>query len=315
MKLSIIIPNFNGLNLLKDNLPRVISEVTKNLKPKEFEVIVIDDHSSDESVTFLRDFFKENKFTQVKHKLLQNKKNIGFAASVNLGISKAGGDVMLLLNTDVYPEKNFLPTLLSHFKDEKVFAVGCLDKSIENGDTVLRGRGLGEWSRGFLVHRAGSVDKKNTLWVSGGSGAFKKSIWDKLGGFNELFSPFYWEDIDICYRALKSGYSVIFEPKSIVVHEHERGSIRSLFSPSAIRAIAYRNQFIFVWENVTDFGIILSHILWLPFHLIAALLRLDLRFITGFLKAVLLMPKIMEKRKIYRKNFTSADRSIAALFD
>lgn len=200
--------------------------------------------------------------------------------------------------------------LLTHFEeDEKVFAVGCLDKSIEGEKTVLRGRGLGEWKKGFLVHRRGEVDKTDTLWASGGSSAFKKSIWDKLAGFNELFIPFYWEDIDISYRALKSGYKVLFEPKSIVVHEHEKGAIRNRYSSSQVKTIAYKNQLIFVWSDA-DLDMIVSHLLWLPYHFAKALLSFDWSFFLGFFKAFILLPKILRKRHEVRKLFVRKDSEI-----
>ena len=122
----------------------------------------------------------------------------------------------ILFNTDVYPDKDFLTPLLSHFKDEKVFAVGCMDKSIEGKDVVLRGRGIGVWKRGFLVHEKGEIEKSDTLWVSGGSGAFRKSIWDKLGGLNELYNPFYWEDIDLSYRAQNQDTKLHLSPRVLL---------------------------------------------------------------------------------------------------
>ncbi len=121
----------------------------------------------------------------------------------------------------------------------------------------------------FLCNAAGSLEKRNTLWVSGGSAAFRKSIWVKLTGLNTLYNPFYWEDIDISYRAQKAGYKVIFEKESIVVHDHQQGAIKTIYSDDQIKKIAYRNQFFFVWLNITDMKYICSHILWLPYHFCA----------------------------------------------
>ena len=301
MDISVVIPNYNGKDLLEKNLPRVL-DIFKNFKEGNAEVIVVDDFSADESVNFLSEFKDII--------LLQNKKNLGFSSSVNNGVNIAKGEIIILLNTDVVPEENFLPPLLRHFKDEKVFAVGCMDKSIEGDKIVLRGRGLGEWKRGFLVHSRGDVDKSNTLWVSGGSGAFRKSIWDKLGGFNELYNPFYYEDIDLSYRALKSGYEIVFEPKSVVEHYHEKGSIKGKYSPSQIKKIAYRNQFIFAWENATDLGIQAEEILWLPYHLIKALLRFDLQFFFGFFSALILFPKVIKSSFRYQKYFVKKDSEV-----
>jgi GT2 family glycosyltransferase len=308
MDISIVIPNYNGENLLKDNLEKVYREI--NLyKSGKTEIIVVDDGSLDKSLDFLNEFAK----THNNCKVVVNKKNLGFAPSVNEGVKASSGETVILLNTDVHPEIGFLEPLLKHFSNEKVFAVGCLDRSVESNGIILRGRGLGEWKRGFLVHKRGEVDKNNTLWVSGGSGAFRKAIWDKLGGLNELYAPFYWEDIDLSYRALKSGYEIVFEPKSVVVHEHEKGAIKNRYSDFRIKTIAYRNQFIFVWENA-DLALIYSQILWLPYYFIKALLSSDWPFFLGFLNATLLVTRILKLRHGAQKMFVKKDAEVIKEF-
>ena len=294
MKISIIIPNYNGEELLKKNLPKVISVVGDS------EIIIVDDASVDGSFAVLASF-KEN------IKVIKNEKNLGFSSTVNRGVREAKGEIIILLNTDVVPEKDFLKPLLEHFQDEKIFAVGCMDKSIEDSKIVLRGRGVGQWKRGFLVHSRGEVNKTNTLWVGGGSGAFRKSIWDKLGGFDKLYNPFYWEDIDLSYRALKSGYKILFEPKSVVTHEHEKGAIKSTYSNFKVKTLAYRNQFIFVWKNATDFDLQFAHLFWLPYHFLKALARFDLSFFKGFFMAFFLLPKIISSSLESQKLFVKKD--------
>lgn len=297
MKISIIIPNYNGEKLLKKNLPKVLEAIG------DAEIIVVDDASTDGSLDILNGF-------KSKIKIIKNEKNLGFSSTINRGVKTAKGDIVVLLNSDVIPEKDFLKPLLRHFENEKVFAVGCMDKSIENGKIVLRGRGIGEWKRGFFIHSRGDVNKMNTLWVNGGSGAFRKSIWDKLGGFNELYNPFYWEDIDLSYRAIKSGYRIMFEPKSVVTHEHEKGAIKSTYSDLQVTTIAYRNQFIFVWKNITNSSMKLNHLFWLPYHILSALLRNDRAFFKGILSAFILFPKIIKYSNIEKKFFVLKDDQV-----
>lgn len=297
MNISIVIPNYNGEDILKKNLLKVIEAVG------DAEIIVIDDASEDGSIEILNGF-------KPKIKLLKNEKNLGFSSTINKGVKEARGEIVVLLNTDVIPEKDFLKPLLKHFEDKNIFAVGCMDKSVENGKIILRGRGLGRWMRGFLIHSRGEVGKTDTLWVNGGSGAFRKNIWEKLGGFNELYNPFYWEDIDLSYRAFKSGYKIIFEPKSIVVHEHEKGAIKNKYSSNQIKTIAYRNQFIFVWKNTTDFELQLLHLFWLPYHIIKAILRKDIEFIKGFFNAFILLPKIIKSSFEEQGLFVKSDGAI-----
>ncbi|MEX2007765.1 MAG: glycosyltransferase family 2 protein [Candidatus Levyibacteriota bacterium] len=312
MNISVVIPNYNGENLLKKNLPKIIEEL-QNYKDGDVEVIVVDDASTDSSESVISNFIHSASSGQISSfKFIKNKRNLGFSSTVNKGASIARGDILLLLNTDVYSEKGLLTPLLKHFKDEDVFAVGCMDKSIEGNRVVLRGRGLGSWQRGLLIHRRGDVGKKNTLWVSGGSGAFRRSIWEKLGGLNELYDPFYWEDIDLSYRAQKSGYKVLFEPESIVFHEHSRGAIKKTYTPFKVKTIAYRNQFIFVWSNATDIDIRLEHLIFLPYHIAKALLRLDMAFFIGLFSAFILLPKVIEFNSRSKKMFVKKDREVVA---
>ena len=309
MNISIIIPNYNGEELLKKNIPKVL-DAAENYKDGETEIIIADDGSTDASTSVISNL----KFQISNFRFIQLAKNLGFSSTVNRGVKESSGDIIILLNTDVCPEKNFLEPLLKHFKDEKIFAVGCMDKSIENGKITLRGRGLGQWKRGFLIHRRGEVNKTDTLWVSGGSAAFKKSIWEKLGGFNELYNPFYWEDIDISYRAQKAGYKIIFEKESVVAHEHLEGTIKSSYSEFQIKTIAYRNQFIFVWENATDYSLQFLHCFWLPYHFVKALLRMDWPFFIGFFKAFILLPKIIISSFKAQKLFIKTDREVISGF-
>lgn len=307
-----MIPNYNGEQILEKNLQKVL-EVVSSSKLNNSEIIISDDKSTDNSVDIINKFIDKNKKNEVKIKLLTANLNKGFSSNANRGANAASGDILVLLNTDVFPSRNFLEHLLPHFKDETIFAVGCMDESVEEKDIILRGRGKGKWEKGFLVHSAADVNSgSETLWVSGGSGAFRKSVWDKLGGFDRLYDPFYWEDIDLSYRALKSGYKIVFEKKSIVRHEHEKGVIKSKFKPYRVKKIVYRNQFIFAWKN-SDNDQLLRSILWTPYHLFNSLVSRDFAMILGFFTALKRLSGILESRRKVRKYFILSDSRVASI--
>lgn len=303
MDISIVIPNYNGLDLLKRNLPKVI----ESIKGKSAEIIVVDDASTDESRIYLKEQFPDVL-------VVKKAKNEGFSSTVNTGVGQAEGEIVVLLNTDIEPHNDFLGPLLAHFKKKEVFAVGCLQESIEASKTVLRGRGIGMFYRGMLIHSRGEVDKQNTLWVSGGAGAFRRSSWIELGGLDELFNPYYWEDIDLSYRAIKSGYKIAFEPKSRVIHRQEIGTIRNTQKKKHIMWVAYRNQFIFFWKNITDKKILIDHLMYLPYHVVKAIFRGDSAFLLGLFKAILLFPTILIKRRRNLLKWRVKDRLIVEAF-
>jgi GT2 family glycosyltransferase len=302
--ISIIIPNFNGEENLKNNLPKIVKTFVEN---SNYEIVISDDASQDSSVEVINNFSKNNPKTKLK--LITNEKNKGFSTNVNRAVSKATGEILVLLNTDVYPKNNFLELILKDFEDKEVFGIGFMDESIENGRVVLRGRGVGQWRRGFLVHNAGDLDKKNNLWASGGSSAFRKDVWNKLGGLNEIYNPFYWEDIDLSYRALMAGYKILFEKSAVVVHEHEKGIIMNKFSKSQITSLAFRNQFIFTWINgrLTD---IFLNLIWLPYNMIKSLISGEYEFILGILNALALLPWIVKSRIRVHRLFVKKESEI-----
>lgn len=282
-RVSVVIPNFNGEKLLSANLPKVISAVDKA------EIIVVDDASTDNSLKVLEKFLP-------RVKVVKRKQNSGFASAVNSGVKSTSGEYILLLNSDVYPEQNFLSFLLPYFKDDKVFAVGCLQYGFRWKGNNVHGRGVGKFHQGFLYHGPGDVKNKNTLWVFGGAGIYRKKLWQELGGMDTLYDPFYWEDIDLSYRALKAGYKLVFEPKSIVYHQHQQGAIRNTYLPDEIKTIAYRNQILFVWLNITDIIMMIQHLIYLPIQLIKAFIKSDWSFVKGYIAAVILFPKVIIHR-------------------
>lgn len=275
--ISVIIPNFNGRHLLQKNLPLVLKECNG------CEIIVVDDGSSDDSVEFIKKNFK-------KIKLVARTKNGGFVKAINSGVEKAEGEWVLLLNSDVRPRENFLKPLLPHLQDKNLFAVGLEDFSHEGEKIVTRGRGAAEFKKGFVAHRRLSSEKGETFWVSGGSGLFNREKFTELGGLDVDYAPFYWEDIDLSYRARKAGYFCFFEPGSKVDHYHEEGAIQKTRSGFFIKTISYKNQFIFVWKNISDPLLLLQHVLWFPCHVAIAVKNQDWPFFLGFIKACLQLP-------------------------
>ena len=274
-KISVVIPNYNGRDLLLKNLPSVIRHCFG------CEIILVDDASEDDSVSLVRKKFK-------KVKVITLAKNVGFARAANLGVKKARGDLILLLNSDVSPKEGFLKPALNYFKKDPLntFAVGLCDLSHEDGKIIPRGRGGANFTKGFLKHYAAHPERGETLWVSGGSGLFDRQKFLNLGGFDVLFAPFYWEDIDLCFKAWRVGLTCLFEPLSKVDHFHESGAIKKSRSQFFVKTVSYKNQFIFVWKNINDYILIIQHILWLPYHFISALIKLDLAFFAGFFWAI-----------------------------
>src|SRR6185369_911997 len=138
-RVSLVIPNYNGEELLAKHMPYVM-KAFKNEKNSILEVIIVDDASKDRSVSLIKKFFPEA--TLYKHKI-----NRGFSSTVNTGVRYAKGDLVCLLNTDVSPSLNFLTSLLVHFDELDTFAVSLHEEGY--------GWAKGTFRNGFLEHKPG----------------------------------------------------------------------------------------------------------------------------------------------------------------
>lgn len=270
MKTSVVIPNWNGKSLLEKNLPSV-------LKIGFDEVIVVDDASTDSSPAFLKTNFPEVK-------VLKNPKNRGFAYTVNKGVASASGEIVYLFNTDMVPREGVLEPVLKHFENPGVFGVSLAEEGYSYAVPKLE--------FGFLGHEPGGKTDKahDTFWVSGGSGAFRKSMWDKLGGMDLLFSPFYWEDLDLSYRAQRMDWKLVWEPRAKVIHKHESTINTKHFKKRYLDYIKERNQLIFHWKNLPLSWLLTNHVLGLLKRL------LNPGYLVVILLALIKLPEIIIKR-------------------
>lgn len=273
---SVVIPNFKKLPLI-NHLPAVLKACPTA------EIIVVDDASPDDTVNYLKKHFP-------KVKVVVNQQNERFAVSCNNGFKAAKGDIVVLLNSDVAPKPDFLPPLLKHFDNDRVFAVSCLEIQKHDGKEEFSGRNKCEFKRGFLIHSAAAIGNLKSAvdncWATGGSSAFDRKKYLQVGGMDKLYKPAYWEDIDLSWNAReKYGWKILFEPRSQVYHNHETTNV-SVFGLRRMETMASRNQWLFVWKNIRGLKL-LQHFLWLPYHLTFTTVRTKGVFAIGFFQAVI----------------------------
>ncbi len=250
MRVSIIIPNYNGVLLLSKNLPKVF-EAVDNPANHIDELIIVDNGSTDASIDYLNQNFK-GRFKLIKHTV-----NRGFSKAINMGVRSSKSDLVLLLNTDVAPESNFLEGIEDIFSDKNVFGVSLHEKSHGPSRASFQN---GIIDIGFTKSESKKIEL--TFYVSGAAGVFRKSIWQELGGMDErLLSPFYWEDIDICYRASKRGYINLWFPNGHVIHNHE--STSSKLPKKYVDLIRERNQLLMLWKNIQSKTLMQKHLEYL----------------------------------------------------
>jgi len=250
---SVVIPNWNGRDLLEKYIPSIIAALSGN---SDNEIIVVDNGSEDGSAEFLRE-----RFPSVR--ILALDRNLGFGGGSNEGFRAAKNDIVVLLNSDMRVESDFLAPLLQAFTDEKIFSVAC-QIFFSDPDKLREETGLTQswWENGSLRvrHRDDPAIQVPypCAYGGGGSCAFDRRKFLELGGFDELLAPFYLEDTDVGYMAWKRGWKVLYQPRSVVYHEH-RGTIGKRFSLEQIDLVLKKNFALFCWKNIHEWMRLGSH--------------------------------------------------------
>ena len=244
--IDLVIPSFNGKYLLEKHLPEVVKNSGNFNK-----IIIVDNGSDDGTVEWL---CKEYPDVEI----VKNNSNLGVTIPINQGVAASTSEFVVLLNNDVSPGENYLKDIIRFFDDDRVFSVS-FNENASSWPLVF-------WKDGKIQFTRGE-DKSSpyyTAWASGGTAIFRRSIWDKLGSLNEIFAPYYWEDIDIGYRAWKMGYKNLWDNSSVVYHEHESTSKK--LNPGYVSLIKQRNELLFTWINITDKDLLASHFKFLINH-------------------------------------------------
>lgn len=234
--ISVVIPNYNGRHLLEQNLPSVYAAL-KNSKT-DFEIIITDDCSTDSSIAFIR-----QNYPLVR--LIINEKNLGFSASCNRGIEIAEKDLVLLLNTDIELNKDFFESQFKYFDLPDTFGVMSKIIGAKDGETQDTARFL-KYS-GFKIKANNFYHLENedfftpTAYLSGANALIDAKKLKDIGGFDEIFSPFYCEDFELGLRAWRLGWKCYYDPKSYCIHDHS-STTKNYRTRNWVKAIFFRNR-------------------------------------------------------------------------
>lgn len=255
---SVIIPNWNGKDLLLDCLKSLMNQSFNN-----FEIIVVDNGSTDRSPEFIK-----NNFPKVKVVVLQE--NFGFAKAINEGVKKSSAEYVIFLNNDTVVDKNLIKNLilcarkhpdvisvnsklLNFYNKNKIDGVGILVNEVGQARSI-----------GWQETDKGQYDKEQYIFgATGGASLFKRKEFIKLGGFDENYFM-YSEEVDFAFRAQFKGYKSIFCPKAIVFHKHKATSKKF---PAKVEYWQFRNM---TQTIIKDFpiSILLKNWRWLKIFLV-----------------------------------------------
>ena len=225
--------------MLEENLPYVIKSIEE---VPQAEIIIVDDASTDSSIEFLKSTYPDIK-------IIENASNIGFGASVNTGLRKTNSQLVLLLNSDIKPDRYYISTSLKYFDDPLTFGVMGAIKDEFNKE-ILEGI---KWPKASVTGlkykdlRMPEIEKCNdkifTFYLCGGNAIVDRTKMLELHGFLDLYYPFYLEDVDLSLRAWLSGWRLYFNPEAHCYHKHS-ATINKYYSKDFVNIISKRNRLI-----------------------------------------------------------------------
>ncbi|MEM7130667.1 MAG: glycosyltransferase family 2 protein [Chloroflexota bacterium] len=319
--ISVIIPNYNGSRFLPP-LFHALEQQTF----QDFEVIFVDDASTDSSVALLEEGYSQHVEGNDKSRpegfdlrLIVNRSNVGFAVSCNQGADVARGSVLVLLNNDTEPDADWLAELVkvicthpdAAIVTSKMLLFDQRDHLHTTGDMLGR-NGIPE-NRGVWQKDQGQFDGQISVFSgSGGGSAYRRDVWQLLGGFDEDFWM-YLEDVDLAFRAQLAGWSVVFAPNARIYHHLSAtggGGLASYY--------VGRNTIWTIIKNMPRSLLIrnLPQIIQAQFNITFDALR-NLRGeaaqarLKGQIAALLGLPKQLQKRQVVQQRRILADQELA----
>jgi GT2 family glycosyltransferase len=212
---SVLILNYNNKNLLEKCLGSVFRSDYPN-----FEVVFVDNASTDTSIEFVKARFGKESFLRI----VQNSENLGYAGGNNAGIALAKGEYVVLLNTDTEVDENWLSELIKVMEsDRNIGAAQCkLISMYERRRFDSAGGFIDRFGfpivRGLQEEDVGQYDKVDEIfWAKGAAFAVRSNVLNEVGSFDNDFFLEY-EETDLCWRIWLRGYRIVFVPKSVVFH-------------------------------------------------------------------------------------------------
>jgi len=298
---SVVIPNFNGKWLLEKYLPFIYKALNNSSYISDYEVIVVDDASTDDSVNFLMSHY-------AKIIILQNGENSGFSKTINKGVFAAKMDLLLLLNTDMLLPKNFFDFLIPcFFSNPILFGISPAIKN-EQGDKFLEMQKLPIKKHSCLSYRdVMSEEIGYSLYLCGGCALVDRMKLLKINGFNEMYSPFYYEDTDLSIRAWLNGWECIYTPKVSVRHCHSV-TINEHFPKEYVKTIFARNKLLFNYLYLNGFDRFLFFLRYYMKYILGKIL--PFRSMKRFNSAFKMYQKMPERKKMRKELIQSGMNSL-----
>lgn len=312
---SIIIPNWNGADLLRAYLPSVLEAGLKY--PGAAEIIVVDDASTDDSLQIL-----QQEFSSVK--TVVHDDNRGFGQACWSGAQAGRHPVLIYLNSDVKVAPDFIQPLVDCLADATAFAASPLIFD-ERGSLSNVTISIPYFKRGKIRYKKFPTQDLleiasplpnpwYTLFPLGGAFAVDRARFIEMQGFDDLFNPFYYEDTDLGFRAWRRGLKCIVVPESRVIHYHN-GTIARSFKQFKVSAIRKRNRLLYLWKNLTTARLLRQHLMFQLLRLCYRPFCLDWMIIVATILAIPGFNSAMKRRRVEQNCVVNSEEKIFEIIE
>lgn len=250
---SFLLPTLDLPELLEKNLPPLLDIL--EARDVGDEVVVIDDTGTSNVARFVRERFPACR-------AIARERNGGFARAVTSGVEAAINELVFSMNTDVRVHPGFLEPLIETISREEVGAVTPRvrldgeEGDLESVTQMSLERGLARFLQPNLESSLETpvefTDRPIPVgFAVGGTLLMEKATFLEVGGFDPVYEPFYWEDIDLSWKLWKRGFQVLMDPRSVVDHMHQ-STIGSVVPRELIRCMQRKNRYAFTWRHLSN---------------------------------------------------------------
>jgi len=241
MKLSIILLNYNGIDLLQKYLFSVVNQDYENK-----EIIVVDNGSVDASCRFIEKFYPGIR-------IIKNDRNYGVSEGYNIGVRHAKGEYLFFLANDMRLEKNVTSIMMKRILEDKTCGiVTCKTRRMDTLILDSYGCSMDLFgfpnSNGIYEIDRGQYDRKYILFSFGACMLISKQLFLEIGGYNKNYHSVY-DDFDLSWRVRLKGYEIGICPDAVIEHIASP-TMRKNFDKSYIRYLSERNMYLILIRNL-----------------------------------------------------------------
>ena len=305
-RVALLVLNYNGGERLADMVLSGLGCVSND--GETHDVFFIDNASTDSSCDYVRERYPWVHVVAFDTNL--------YLYAYNIVCGQLSHRIVYLLNNDIEVDRSLVDGIVPKFSNPDLFAVNA--RVLQSDRVTPQGsRTTGGFHRGFWYFT--QLDDisltSSAFFALGGQAAFDRQKFLEIGGFDNLYHPLYHEDIDLSLTAWRMGWTVLYEPSVVIVHEGGTTSNKKYKSFAKRRLIA-RQSFFLQWKHQTTVNEIMLHFVFLIPRLLRVVFTLDFAYFAGFVDALINVSKVLKSRREMRSlNLRSATEAFGSIVE